>query len=588
MVPMKVAVQGTNELVERAGHAYDAKHEAMLPEPMVNGPLHTLPSHGPRMASPAAAVKTFPLIPPRKSVKMRMKDIISAGRRRFGLLFLIVLAGVCASILMYWITDQGPGVTPDSTTYVEAAQSLLVGNGLVVQGGAMTHYPPAYPLLLGAVGLLLKGDILLASRLLAALLFGANLVLFCLAVQACTRHSIVATGCAMLVFLSSAPAILIHSRAMSEAPFITFSTAAFLLLAYHIVRPTPYLLVLASLMAGFAAATRYVGVVLFPTMALALLLLGNQPIKHKLRDVIVFAGIAALPLASWLIRNVMIAQTAANREITFHPFSLIHAKQLIIMTYDFFMTVSISNWIKVFHLVVAAVLFVLGLVFLYRTLYIKQNVASIGIVLPALCIFYSLIYVTFLMITISFVDAHIPIDHRIIFPIFFTLFISGSSLAWSMSEAFCQPYIWYSFVFFILFSVSINANRAIPRALDIHKNGSGYTSLTWKHSETIFYLSKVHDVRKIYSNGPDVIHFLTGKESILIPQKISPLTRRLNEKYEEQVSQMIRECREGRALFVYLNKVTWRWYLPSIDEVESIGNLPVLRRMQDGVIYGTR
>jgi hypothetical protein len=37
MVPMNVMVQGTKELVKRAGHTYDAKHEAILPEPMVNG-----------------------------------------------------------------------------------------------------------------------------------------------------------------------------------------------------------------------------------------------------------------------------------------------------------------------------------------------------------------------------------------------------------------------------------------------------------------------------------------------------------------------------------------------------------------------
>ena len=37
MIPMNVVVQGTKELVKRAGHAYDPKHKAMLPEPMVNG-----------------------------------------------------------------------------------------------------------------------------------------------------------------------------------------------------------------------------------------------------------------------------------------------------------------------------------------------------------------------------------------------------------------------------------------------------------------------------------------------------------------------------------------------------------------------
>src|SRR5882724_13534099 len=40
MVPPQVALQGTKERVERAGHAYDAKHEAILPTPMVNGRLH--------------------------------------------------------------------------------------------------------------------------------------------------------------------------------------------------------------------------------------------------------------------------------------------------------------------------------------------------------------------------------------------------------------------------------------------------------------------------------------------------------------------------------------------------------------------
>jgi hypothetical protein len=80
---------------------------------------------------------------------------------------------------------------------------------------------------------------------------------------------------------------------------------------------------------------------------------------------------------------------------------------------------------------------------------------------------------------------------------------------------------------------------------------------------------------------------LTGKEAVAIAAKVSPFTRRLNEDYEEQLNQMVRECREGKALIAYLNGVTWRWYLPSIEEIESTGNLPVLSRIQDGAIYGT-
>jgi hypothetical protein len=69
---------------------------------------------------------------------------------------------------------------------------------------------------------------------------------------------------------------------------------------------------------------------------------------------------------------------------------------------------------------------------------------------------------------------------------------------------------------------------------------------------------------------------------------VSAGTRKVNEDYEEKLNQMISECREGKALIVYFKGITWRWYLPSIEEVESTGNVPVLSRMQDGVICGTR
>jgi hypothetical protein len=148
--------------------------------------------------------------------------------------------------------------------------------------------------------------------------------------------------------------------------------------------------------------------------------------------------------------------------------------------------------------------------------------------------------------------------------------------------------IWYGFLVLASFSIIANTNQAISRAWDIHHNGVGYTSRYWRQSEVVSYLAQMDDVRIIYANGPDAISFLTGKAAVMIPAKVSPHTRRLNENYEEQMSQMVEECIEGKALIIYLNKVTWRWYLPSVEEVESMGAIPILRRLQDEVIYGTR
>ena len=70
MVPAKVGTQRTKKLVQDNGNPYDAEHEAILLSPRANGRLYTLPSQGPRMASPPAAVKPFCDFPPKKSVNV--------------------------------------------------------------------------------------------------------------------------------------------------------------------------------------------------------------------------------------------------------------------------------------------------------------------------------------------------------------------------------------------------------------------------------------------------------------------------------------------------------------------------------------
>ncbi len=518
------------------------------------------------------------------SVQM-IKKRLSTDRKQPGVVSLIILMGVFASVLMYWITDQGSGVSPDSITYIEAARSLLEGKGFFVHGAAMIHYPPVFPLLLGVVGLFTHGDILLAARWLAALLFGVNLLLVGLAVQVSTKHSLGATGCAILVFLFSAPAISVHSMTWSEPPYITFSMAGLLLAAHHVVRPSPSLLVLASLMVGLAAATRYVGVVLFPSVALAIFLLGKRSLKHRMTDILVLSGVACLPLIFWFLRNMLVAQSATNREFAFHPFNLYHAQSLINHMYDFVLPISISGWAKAVHVGVTATLFVLAYALLYRKMCIKQSAMSISIVIPSIFVIYSVLYVAFLVVSISLFDAHTPVDHRLLLPVFLTLAIAGTSVAKSLSEALTQRCVWYGFVFLVLISVSIGAGQAISRAVDIHYNGSGYTSRDWKDSATLAYLADVPGIMKIYSNGPDVIRFLTGKKAYMIPAKVSAQTLKENEGYLGQLNQMFRECKEGNALIAYLNSITQRWYLPSKEEIESMFSIPIVVRLEDGVIY---
>ena len=514
-------------------------------------------------------------------------------KRRFGVLALIMLAGVCASLLMWWITDLGPGVSPDSTVYIETAKNVLAGNGFFAGGEPTTYgaaygdYPPAYPLLLAIVGLSQHGDIIRSGRLLGALLYGINLVLFVIAVRMCTARSRSATGCAVFVFLSSTSVMTVHAMAWSEPSFIAFTLAAFVLLSLHVLRPTTFSLMVASVMVGFAMATRYAGVALLPTMASTLLLLGDRSMKQRVRDVFLASTVASLPLAAWLIRNLATSGTAINRVFAIHLFGISEAKAFINTMYDYALPITFFGWTKTLHLAVVAALVLVTLVLLHRRNYIKHNAHSIRITLPTICFVFCLWYIVFFVISISFFDANTAPDNRLMLPVFLALSVAMISLVWSLSLALDQRFIWYSFMFFAFFSISMNISNNIYQAVDIHEKGRGYTSRHWQSSEIISYLEDVGDDRIIYSNGPDAIRFLTEKEAITIPKKFLPRIWKANEEYEDQFSRLVVECTEGRVLIAHINGIGWRnWYLPSIEEFESAGNLPVLRRLKDGVIFG--
>ena len=441
-------------------------------------------------------------------------------------------------------------------------------------------------LMLAVVGLFTGGDILLAARVLLAFLFGANLVLFSFSVYMCTKRSLVATGCGMLFFLLSEPTVFLHSMALSEAPFIAFSMTGFFLFAQHIVLPSPRCLVLSSLMIGLAAATRYMGVILLPTLALSLFLLSGQSLRYKIRDVSLFSSIAILPLSAWFIRNILTTQSTTSRVFLFHPVGFTHVKDLITSTYLFILPIGISGLTKAMQLGAVAILFILAAGFIMRENGVKERRSSIEIVLPSILIVYSVLYVLFLFFAISFFDADTSPSHRTLLPVLFAIIVVCTSVARALSDILPQACVWHAFVCFMVFSISANAVPAISRAATIHRNGHGYSSRCWRDSATLAYLSRVPETMTIYSNAVDAIRFLTQKDANSLPAKICPLSLRKNGGYQDGMDRIIRECEKGDAVIVYFDRKACRSYFPSKEEIGLLFSRPLAKEMEDGVVYG--
>ena len=405
---------------------------------------------------------------------------------------LLVCIGVCASALMFWTMAYGPGLTPNSTTYLAVAKNLLAGHGFYGNGISVAHYPPVYPLILAAVNIFETGDNLLASRLLHAILFGISVSLVVYAVQRCTDYSFWASALILFLFIFSAPLILIYSTALSESPFIVFSLCTLILCSFYCIRPSTRTLLATSIFSGLAIATRYIGISLLPTIVFGIVLLGNRSTRQKIRDAFMALVISCFPIGIWVASNLIVTQSAADRSLALHRIGIDHIKMLIETLYYFVLPVQSPGWIQAL-LILGIALALLKSIFkvLFQVVSRKESKNSFRFAQISLCLIFFFTYISFLMISISFFDAHTPLDFRILAPAFSALLIATVAQIWYLFQSPEQKFIKWGLLGLAILSIALNSRNAVSRIIDIHNNGIGYSSKSWRDSETIHYLKSV-------------------------------------------------------------------------------------------------
>ena len=197
----------------------------------------------------------------------------------------------------------GVGLYADSINYIAVARNLLAGEGFANYGGdPYTLYPPLYPLLLAAgLGALDPAQIAAA---LNALIFAITIFAvgtFLLRRLASRPLAIWAT----LTLALAIPLADIASFAMSEPAFILAYTLALICAHRYLRQGNTAALLWTAMFCALAWQTRYIGIAAVGVVGLALLLRRAAPIPRRAQDAAIFALIAALPMAAWLLRNAL-------------------------------------------------------------------------------------------------------------------------------------------------------------------------------------------------------------------------------------------------------------------------------------------
>ncbi len=505
--------------------------------------------------------------------------------------FLVVLFigffTISAFLLVLWITPYGSGVNPDSLTYFGGAKNLLSGQGYTMDGSPITHFPPLYSLFLAAMTLL--GDnIVQAARLLNAIFYGINAGLIALIVYLATGRKFLPSTLAVLFFLSSGRLIELYTSALSEPLFITLSLAAILLLWLYVAKLKLSSLITFSIFFGFAVIARFEGIFFLPALYVIVFFYGRgHNFKQRFWNTILCLSLTCTPMTIFFAGNIISNGSATDRIFIAHPIPISqYMEELRNLGINFLAPISLPVWVMpVFWGLVAVILIAQIFLIIKRH---SRNIRwhSIDTIMPVTWLLFFGFYLVLLYVSITFFDASTPVDARVLSPILCITIVGVFSAIWMISKTLKASLVWCGFLLCAALSISLKTPDAIGAAAAIQENGSGYTSRQWLNSETIAFVKLLPDDLEIYSNGPDVLGFLNEKKSISIPNQTFSVTREANSLYTIQIDAMCKLIKEKGAVLVYFNQITWRWYLPTQEEVKATCNLPVLRRFDDGIVFG--
>lgn len=229
------------------------------------------------------------------------------GFRRAGLgVATTMCALLLAGVLLVASAPHGLGVSPDSVSYLHAAEDLGAAQWPTdAHGDRFVAWPPLYPALVALTAQLTGQDALAAARTVQAVLLVILVIVFAGTVRRVVAlPSLQVVG--VLVVAFGPPVFQSVENALSELLFSVLVLASLWALAESRRAPASRALVVgAATLAAATALTRYVGVLVICVGAVSLL--------PRRRAAAGYVAVAGVPLAVWLIGNQVTTGTLTGQ-----------------------------------------------------------------------------------------------------------------------------------------------------------------------------------------------------------------------------------------------------------------------------------
>ncbi len=424
---------------------------------------------------------------------------------------LFLFAGIGAACIIAMGKQSGMGISPDSVFYIEAAKELIQDQALEdFNHLPLVDFPAGYPLLLAFVSWITQTDPLVFSTIFNALLYACFIFLSGRLTQKFfpekTWLQIAVLGCLVV-----SPAMIeIYAMLWSETSFLLLLILFFLVMGKACAAKNQQnWWILATIIAGYAALTRYAGITIIATGCLIVLLQSDW--KKGLRNSILFGLIASLPLTINLIRNKIHTDTFTGLR---KPATTSITDNLG-FTFD-----TIEQWL---FLPVKSPAWITGsiiLLLIVRGLFFRRKDAYGKIMYS-----FTLVYAAFMIISAS-TSKHEQLNSRLLAAMLLPVLLVVFDTIYQLHQRKrISAFIAGSLIVAISISWQYKFYPINWETWDGVKDAGvpGYREQMWGEMEIVQYLQKhkqdFQPADSIYANAHDAVHFLSSIYSRQLPQK---------------------------------------------------------------------
>jgi len=323
---------------------------------------------------------------------------------------------------------------------------------------------------------------------------------------------------------------------------VTFSLLGFLVLDDYLRVGKPPLLIYAGISLGLAILTRYVGAAALGAAGLVLLLRPGKPWLAKIKEGALLAAVSGLPIGLWMGRNLLVAGSATNKILNFHPIS---AQKWAVFEG------TLKGWISPlgdFFLIgkrKLAALLGIGLAALLLVRYTRP--ARPGVrqrtLLGWVFLVYMPAYLFIVIFSVLYTGAAIPLDDRMMYPVY-TIFIVGAfsamSFVWKRARRL-DPRLGLAMLVLFGFVVYAQAEDyaadTLALASESRERGRGYALADLDEREVLLRLAEYPADILIYTDNVHQLYFFSGRLAYLFPIGFDTATQlEIGEEYVQSLS----------------------------------------------------